>query len=102
MNIMGKIEFRNVYFAYPTRPENFILKNVSFTILPGQSVALVGASGSGKSTIIRLLNRFYDIEEGKGEILIDDINIKNYNLYELRKKIIWAPQEPSLFKISPF
>ena len=101
MNIMGKIELRNVYFAYPTRPENVILKNISLTILPGQKVALVGNSGSGKSTIIQLLNRFYDIEEGKGEILIDDINIKNYNLYELRKKIGWVPQEPALFKISP-
>ena len=101
MNIKGKIEFRNVHFVYPTRTENIILKNVSFIIMPGQNVAFVGASGSGKSTIIQLLNRFYDLEEGKGEILIDDINIKNYNLYELRKKIGLVSQEPSLFKTSP-
>ena len=100
MNIKGKIELRHVYFAYPTRPETVILKDVSLTIMPGQQVALVGYSGSGKSTVIQLLNRFYDVEEGKGEILIDDINIKDYNLYELRKKIGLVSQEPSLFRVS--
>ena len=99
-NIKGKIELRHVYFAYPTRPETVILKDVSLTILPGQQVALVGYSGCGKSTIIQLLNRFYDVEEGKGEVLIDDINIKDYNLYELRKKVGFVSQEPTLFKIS--
>ena len=58
----------------------------------------MGYSGSGKSTIIQLLTRFYDLEEGKGEILIDDVNIKEYNLYELRKKIGLVSQEPVLFK----
>ena len=99
-NIKGKIELRHVYFVYPTRPEQVILKDVSFTVYPGQQVALVGYSGSGKSTIIQLLTRFYDIEEGKGEILIDDVNIKDYNLYELRKKIGLVSQEPILFKRS--
>ena len=66
--------------------------------MPGQKVALVGYSGCGKSSIIQLLNRFYDVEDGKGEILIDDINIKDYNLYELRKKIGFVSQEPSVFK----
>ena len=97
-NIKGKIELRHVYFAYPTRPEQVILKDVSMTIYPGQQVALVGYSGSGKSTIIQLLSRFYDVEDGKGEILIDDVNIKDYNLYELRKKIGLVSQEPVLFK----
>ena len=91
LNISGKIEFKNAYFAYPTRPENVILKDVSLTIYPAKQVAIVGPSGSGKNSIIQLLNRFYDIEEGKGEILLDDVNIKDYNLY----------QEPSIFKISP-
>ena len=100
MNIRGKIELRNVYFAYPTRPETVILKDVSLTIMPGQQAALVGYSGSGKSTVIQLLNRFYDVEDGKGEILIDDINIKDYNLYELRKKVGLVSQEPSLFRVS--
>ena len=97
-NIKGKIELRHVYFAYPTRPEQVILKDISMTIYPGQQVALVGYSGSGKSTIIQLLTRFYDVEDGKGEILIDDVNIKDYNLYELRKKIGLVSQEPVLFK----
>ena len=100
MNIKGKIELRHVYFAYPTRPEQVILKDVSLTIYPGQQVALVGYSGSGKSTIVQLITRFYDIEDGKGEILIDDVNIKDYNLYELRKKIGLVSQEPILFKRS--
>ena len=99
-NIKGKIEFKNVYFAYPTRPEQVILKDLSFVIEPGQQAALVGYSGSGKSTVIQLLERFYDIEEGKGEILIDGINIKEYDLYELRKKIGLVSQEPVLFKRS--
>ena len=100
LNIKGKIELRHVYFAYPTRPEQVIIKDVSFTVYPGQQVALVGYSGSGKSTIIQLLTRFYDVEDGKGEILIDDVNIKDYNLYELRKKIGLVSQEPVLFKRS--
>ena len=99
-NIRGQIELRHVYFAYPTRPEQVILKDVSLTVMPGQQVALVGYSGSGKSTIIQLLTRFYDVEEGKGEILIDGVNIKDYNLYELRKKIGLVSQEPVLFKRS--
>ena len=99
-NIKGKIELRHVYFAYPTRPEQVILKDVSFTVYPGQQVALVGYSGSGKSTVIQLLTRFYDVEDGKGEILIDDVNIKDYNLYQLRKKIGLVSQEPVLFKRS--
>ena len=99
-NIKGKIEFKHVYFAYPTRPEQIILKDVSFVIQPGQQAALVGYSGSGKSTVIQLLERFYDIEDGKGEILIDDVNIKDYDLYNLRKKIGLVSQEPVLFKRS--
>ena len=98
--IKGKIEFKNVYFSYPTIPEKEVLKNISFIIEPGKHIAFVGYSGSGKSTIFQLLQRFYDIEDGKGEILIDDINIKEYNLYELRKKIGWVNQEPVLFKRS--
>ena len=99
-NIKGKIEFKHVYFAYPTRPEQIILKDVSFVIEPGQQAALVGYSGSGKSTVIQLLERFYDVEDGKGEILIDDVNIKDYDLYHLRKKIGLVSQEPVLFKRS--
>ena len=76
------------------------MKNVSVKIEPGQSVALVGFSGSGKTTIIQLIERFYDINEG--EILIDGINIINYNLYQLRRRIGLVEQEPNLFKRTPF
>ena len=96
--IKGKIEFKNVYFAYPTKRRQLVLKNVSFVINPGEKIGLVGLSGSGKSSIIQLIERFYDVN--KGEILIDDINIKEYNLYELRKKIGLVSQEPVLFKRS--
>ena len=99
-NLKGKIEFRNVTFAYPTKPDIDVLKNVSFIIEPGQSVGLVGYSGCGKSTIIQLIERFYDVENG--EVLIDDINVKDYNLYLLRKKIGLVSQEPVLFKRSVY
>ena len=98
--IKGKIELKHVYFAYPLNPERIVLKDINLTILPGQKVAFVGHSGSGKSTLIKLLNRFYDVEEGKGEIIFDDVNIKDYNLYELRKKIGFVSREPSMFKTS--
>ena len=83
-NIQGKIEFKNVTFAYPTKPDLNVLKGISFSVQPGQSAALVGYSGCGKSTIIQLLERFYDVKDGNGEILIDGVNIKDYNLLELR------------------
>ena len=95
-NIKGKIEFKNVTFSYPTKPDKLILKDLSFKIDAGQNVAVVGLSGSGKSTIIQLLERFYDVN--KGEIILDGKNIKEYNLYELRKKIGLVLQEPSIFK----
>lgn len=91
--IKGKIEFKNVWFAY--EGENWILKDVSFTIEPGQSIALVGRTGSGKTTIINLINRFYEVQ--KGEILLDGINIKQINLRSLRKKIGVILQDPFIF-----
>ena len=100
--IKGKIEFKNVFFAYPTKPDLNVLKGINFTILPGQSAAFVGYSGCGKSTIIQLLERYYDVNAGDGEILIDDVNIKDYNLLELREKIGLVSQEPVLFKRSVY
>ena len=70
MNIKGKIELRNVYYSYPTKSDQIILKDISFIVYPGQQLALEGYSGSGKNTIIQLLTRFYDVEDDKGEILI--------------------------------
>ena len=91
--IKGKIEFKNVWFAY--EGENWILKDVSFTIEPGQSVALVGKTGSGKTTITNLINKFYTIQ--KGEILIDGININDINLADLRRNIGTILQDPFIY-----
>lgn len=89
----GKIEFKNVWFAYER--DNWVLKDVSFTINSGEAIAFVGATGAGKSSIISLINRFYDIQ--KGEILIDGINIKNIDKYSLRKRIGMVLQDVFLF-----
>ena len=76
------IEFKDVWFRYPTRKEGFVLKGLSMTVQPGDSVALVGESGCGKSTIVNLLMRFYDPDSG--QILLNGIDIKDYNLLSLR------------------
>ncbi|MFD1357686.1 ABC transporter ATP-binding protein [Fictibacillus halophilus] len=89
----GKIEFKNVTFSYDGEQE--VLKNISFTANPGETVALVGHTGSGKSSIINLLMRFYDVE--KGEILIDDIPLSYFGNDELRKKVGLVLQDPFLF-----
>ena len=92
-NVNGKIEFKNVWFSYDNK--NWVLKNVSFTIEPGQSVALVGKTGCGKTTITNLINRFYEIQQG--EILLDGVNIKNINKRSLREHIGIILQDPFIF-----
>jgi ATP-binding cassette, subfamily B, multidrug efflux pump len=92
-HVKGKIEFRNVWFAYNN--EDWVLKDVSFKVNPGETVALVGATGSGKTSIINLLNRFY--EYNKGEICIDNINVRDYRLQELRSNIGVVLQDVFLF-----
>ncbi|RHZ59931.1 hypothetical protein Glove_360g64 [Diversispora epigaea] len=93
--LRGKIEFKNVDFHYPTRPDIPILKNFNLVIEPGEIVALVGSSGSGKSTIVNLLERFYD--PVNGSITLDDVDIKDINLKSLRSQIGLVGQEPVLF-----
>ncbi|KAI9002595.1 P-loop containing nucleoside triphosphate hydrolase protein [Hyaloraphidium curvatum] len=97
-NLRGDFELRNVDFFYPTRPEYQVLKNFSLTIRAGTMVALVGGSGSGKSTVIKLLNRFYDPQVG--EVQVDGRNIKDYNVRSLRSKIGIVSQEPVLFDMT--
>lgn len=92
-HLQGKIEFKKVWFAYVD--ENWVVKDVSFTIEPGQNIAFVGATGSGKTTISALLCRFYEIQ--KGEILIDGINIMEYELNHLRQLIGTVMQDVFLF-----
>lgn len=92
-NFKGEVEFKNVTFAYNSGED--VLKNVSFKIEPGETVAIVGATGAGKTSITSLLTRFYDVQEG--EILVDGINIKELNKFELRDKISVVLQDVFLF-----
>ncbi|KAH9708539.1 ABC transporter B family member 15 [Citrus sinensis] len=91
----GFIELKNVFFSYPSRPDQMIFKGLSLKIGAGKTVALVGQSGSGKSTIIGLIERFYDPESGS--VTVDERNIKSYNLRKLRSCIALVSQEPTLF-----
>ncbi|KAL3815059.1 hypothetical protein ACJIZ3_016327 [Penstemon smallii] len=97
-NIRGDIELRDVCFSYPTRPDELIFNGFSLFISSGTIVALVGQSGSGKSTIISLIERFYDPHAG--EVLIDGINLKDFQLKWIRSKISLVSQEPVLFTAS--
>ncbi|XP_063718760.1 phosphatidylcholine translocator ABCB4-like isoform X2 [Symsagittifera roscoffensis] len=94
-SVQGDISFRNVGFCYPSRPQIQILKNFSVEVGASQTVALVGASGSGKSTIVNLLQRFYSISNG--EILLDGVRLEKLNLNWLREQIGLVSQEPVLF-----
>ncbi len=91
--VKGKVEFQNVWFAY--NDDEYVLKDISFVINPGETVAIVGATGAGKSSIINVLLRFYDINKGK--ILIDDIDISQVDEKELRKYIALVLQDVILF-----
>lgn len=92
--IQGKIEFKNVRFEYPDTGI-VALKNISFSIKPGESLAIIGTTGSGKSTIANLIGRLYDVSNG--EVLIDDLSIKKYNLTSLRGQMGFVPQDVFLF-----
>jgi len=95
-HIRGEIEFKNVWFAY--NDENWVLRDVSFKVAPGETLALVGATGAGKSSTINILSRFYEIN--KGQILLDGIDIREYELNFLRKTIATVLQDVFLFSDS--
>ena len=90
-SLKGNIQFQNVKFTYPSRPEYQVLKGIDLEVIPGQTVALVGASGCGKSTAISLTQRFYDVDSGV--VSIDGRNIKEYSLQWLRSS--------NLFHLAP-
>jgi len=94
-SVKGEIELRNVDFAYPSRPASQIYKNYNLKIESGQTVALVGGSGSGKSTAINLIDRFYDPKDGA--VLLDGVDIRDLNVRSLREHISIVSQEPVLF-----
>jgi len=98
-NPRGEIEFRNVWFGYggganPT-DEDWVLRDVSFRIAPGQTLAIVGHTGAGKTTLISLLLRFYDIQ--RGEILLDGVDVRRYDVHDLRRQFGIVLQDPFLF-----
>ncbi len=93
----GGIEFRDVSFRYPGT-ERWVLKNVSFRIQPGQTVAIVGGTASGKSTLVRLIPRLYDV--GAGSVEVDGVDVRRMRLEELRDSVAMVPQEPFLFSMS--
>ena len=93
-DIKGTVEFKNVSFKYPDADE-YLLENISFKVNKGETIAFIGSTGSGKSSLINLVPRFYDATDG--EILIDGINVKNYTLEELHNKLGYVPQKAVMF-----
>ncbi|MCQ9211094.1 MULTISPECIES: ABC transporter ATP-binding protein [unclassified Streptococcus] len=91
----GYLEFDNVTFAYPGETENPVLHNISFKAKPGETIAFIGSTGSGKSSLVQLIPRFYDVTLGK--ILVDGVDVRSYNLKALRQKIGFIPQKALLF-----
>ena len=91
----GYLTFENVTFAYPGETESPVLHNISFEVKPGQTIAFIGSTGSGKSSLVQLIPRFYDVTLGK--ILVDGVDVRDYNLKALRQKIGFIPQKSLLF-----
>ncbi|CAJ0600939.1 unnamed protein product [Cylicocyclus nassatus] len=96
--LSGAVTFKNVRFSYPERPQLEILKGLSFTARPGETLALVGPSGCGKSTVVALIERFYDVKSG--QVLLDSHDIRTLNPYHTRSQIAIVSQEPILFDCS--
>ena len=94
----GTIEFKNVSFAYPESDGQCVLEDISFKVNSGETLAIIGATGSGKSSLVHLIPRFYDVTEG--EVLVDGVNVKDYELTELREKIAIVLQKAELYSRS--
>lgn len=94
-SLAGRVELQNVRFTYPGRPDHRVLRGINVAAQPGQFIALVGASGSGKSTVMQLLERFYDATDGA--VIVDGINIKDYNLQDYRAQLAIVSQETTLY-----
>ncbi|HDR7613791.1 TPA: ABC transporter ATP-binding protein [Bacillus mycoides] len=92
--VNGNVEFKNVSYSY-TKNNEYVLKNISFTVRKGEKIGIIGSTGSGKSTLAKLLPRLYDVDQG--EICIDDVNVKAYDLQKLRASIGFVPQKALLF-----
>lgn len=93
--VKGKVEFKNVSFAYPGMDNENVIENFNLVINPGETIGILGATGCGKSSLVNLISRFYDVT--KGEVLIDDVNVKDYDLQVLRDKVSIALQKPEIF-----
>lgn len=93
--VKGKVEFKNVSFAYPGMDNEKVIENFNLVINPGETIGILGATGCGKSSLVNLIPRFYDVT--KGEVLIDDVNVKDYDLQVLRDKVSIALQKPEIF-----
>lgn len=91
----GNVEFKNVSYSY-TKNNEYVLKDISFTVRKGEKIGIIGSTGSGKSTLAKLLPRLYDVDQG--EICIDDVNVKAYDLQKLRASIGFVPQKALLFQ----
>lgn len=93
--VKGKVEFKNVSFAYPGMDNENVIENFNLVINPGETIGILGTTGCGKSSLVNLIPRFYDVT--KGEVLIDDVNVKDYDLQVLRDKVSIALQKPEIF-----
>lgn len=89
------LDFQSVYFSYPSRPSSWVLEDFTLTINPGQTVALVGSSGGGKSTVVRLVQRFYDPQ--RGSVIFDGVDLKQIDRMHLHRQVALVAQEPLIF-----
>ncbi|MDD6571668.1 MAG: ABC transporter ATP-binding protein [Thermoflexaceae bacterium] len=93
--VKGKVEFRNVSFSYPDSNGELVLKNINLCVNPGETLAILGSTGCGKSSLVNLIPRFYDVTDG--QVLVDDVDVREYDLHDLRNKVAIALQKSEIF-----